>query len=66
MPIDVARAFVAANAGLRPDAMAVTCRQDKLEEVRICFSKDLRGFVTCPEVSRASCRTRQITVPGVL
>ena len=28
------------------------------------FSKDLRGFVPCPEVSRASCRTRQIAVPA--
>ena len=25
--------------------MAVTCRHDVIEEVRICFSKDLRGFV---------------------
>jgi ribonuclease T2 len=61
-PLEIARAFTAANAGLRPDMMAVTCRQDELQEVRICFTKDLRGFVTCPEVSRASCRTRQISV----
>ena len=66
VPIDVARAFSAANAGLRPDAMAVTCRQGTLEEVRICLAKDLRGYVTCPEVSRGSCRTRQMSVPGLL
>ncbi len=64
VPIDVARAFAAANGGLRPDEMAVTCRGDTIEEVRICFGKDLRGFVPCPEVSRASCRTRQIAVPA--
>ena len=64
-PMDVARAFAAANRGLRPDAMSVTCRQATLEEVRICLSKDLRGYVTCPEVARASCRTRQMNVPGV-
>jgi ribonuclease T2 len=61
-PLDVARAFTAANQGLRTDMMAVTCRQDELQEVRVCFAKDLRGFVTCPEVSRGACRTREITV----
>ena len=66
VPIDVARAFAAANPGLRPNAMAVTCRQGTLEEVRICLGRDLRGYVTCPEVSRAACRTRQMTVPGPL
>ncbi len=64
-PIDVARAFSAANPGLRPDEMAVTCRQNTLEEVRICLSKDLRGYVPCPEVARASCRSRGMDVPGV-
>jgi ribonuclease T2 len=49
---------------LRTDAMAVTCRQNMLEEVRICLGKDLRGYVTCPEVSRASCR-RPVTVPAL-
>ena len=39
-PLDVARAFSAANPGLRTDAMAVTCRQGLLEEVRLCLSKD--------------------------
>ena len=61
-PLDVARAFVASNPGLRTDMMAVTCRQDELEEVRLCFAKDLRGFTTCPEIARSACRTRQISV----
>ncbi len=61
-PLDIARAFTEANAGLRADMMAVTCRQGELEEVRLCFTKDLRGFTTCPEISQGSCRTRQISV----
>lgn len=61
-PLDVARAFVAANPRLRTDSMAVTCRDDVLAEVRICFAKDLRGFVSCPEVARSSCR-RPVAVP---
>ncbi len=62
-PLDVARSFVAANRGLRVDMMAVTCRGGMIEEVRICFAKDLRSFVPCPEVARASCR-RPMTVPA--
>ena len=64
-PMEIARAFTAANPRLRTDSMAVTCRGTMIEEVRICFSKDLRGFVSCPEVARASCR-RPVEVPPVL
>lgn len=64
-PLDVARAFAAANPGLRTDTMAVTCRGGDLEEVRVCFAKDLRGFVPCPEVARASCRAPGVSVPQV-
>lgn len=63
-PIDILRAFTAANPGLRSDMMAVACRSGVLEEVRICFSRDLRRFVSCPEVSRGACRTRSIRIPG--
>lgn len=62
-PVDVARAFAAVNPGLRTDEMAVTCRSGTLEEVRICFAKDLRGFVPCPEIARASCRAPGMAVP---
>ncbi|MFO1147313.1 MAG: ribonuclease T2 [Alsobacter sp.] len=64
-PLDLERAFAAANPGLRPDMMAVDCRSSTLEEVRICFSKDLRSFQTCPEVNRRGCRTRDMKVPAV-
>ena len=60
--IDLERAFVAANPGLRTDMMSVACKRDVLQEVRICFSKDLRDFRTCPEVDRSGCRAREITV----
>jgi ribonuclease T2 len=61
-PLELARAFATANPGLRTDMMAVTCRQDELAEVRLCFTKDLRGFTTCPEIARGACRTRSISV----
>lgn len=63
--IDLERAFVAANPGLRTDMMSIACRRGVLQEVRICFSKDLRGFRTCEEVDRSGCRTREITVNAI-
>jgi ribonuclease T2 len=64
-PQDVERAFVAANPGLRADMLAVACRQNMLNEVRICMSKDLRAFRPCLEVDRKGCRAREISVPGI-
>ncbi len=64
--MDVQRAFFAANRGLRPGMMAVTCQRGLLEEVRICMSKDLREFRACPDVARQSCRAREIKAPPIL
>lgn len=58
----IERAFAAANRGLRPDMMAVGCRRGLLQEVRICLTRDLRGFRTCPEVDRSGCRQQELTV----
>ena len=61
-PIEIARAFAEANQGLRPDMLAVTCRRGQLEEVRICFGKDLKGFTTCPQVARQGCRAGEVAI----
>jgi ribonuclease T2 len=55
-PLDIERAFTDANPGLRPGMMAVVCRRGMLQEVRICFEKDLRGFQDCAEIDRSGCR----------
>jgi ribonuclease T2 len=64
-PLDIQRAFVEANPDLRPQAMAIGCSRDELQEVRLCFSKDLRDFVNCPEVARATCRAQSIAIAPV-
>lgn len=64
-PLDLERAFVAANPGLRADMMSVSCKRNLLQEVRICFTRDLRGFQSCPEVNRAGCRARDIKVNAI-
>jgi ribonuclease T2 len=33
--------------------------------IRICLTKDLRGFRACPEVDRDGCRGGEITVNAV-
>lgn len=64
-PLDLERAFVAANPGLRSDMLSVSCRRGVLQEVRICFTKDLRGFRACEEIDRSGCRTRDIKVNAI-
>lgn len=69
-PVEIERAFAAANPGLRPDMMTVACgrgdRGSVLTEVRICMSKDLRVFQTCPtQLQRQSCHARNILIPAV-
>ncbi|MCQ2004684.1 ribonuclease T2 family protein [Rhizobium sp. NRK18] len=61
---EIERQMIAANPGLKPQGVAVTCERGQLDEIRICLTKDLE-FRTCPEVDRQSCRAGQITVPPV-
>ena len=61
-PVEIARQFVTANQGLRPDMMSVACSRGRLTEVRLCFTKDLRGFTPCPELARSNCRAPEIAL----
>jgi ribonuclease T2 len=63
-PLDVQRAFFAANPRLRPGMMAVTCQRGALQEARICLSRDLRDFVPCPEAAGRGCRSQSMSVPA--
>ena len=64
-PMEITRAFVAVNPGLRADNMAVGCQHGELQDVKICLSKDLRAFANCGEVTRAACRAQTVNVPPV-
>jgi len=64
-PSDVEKAFTEANPGLAPTMMAVSCRKAILQEVRICFTKDLKSFRACPEIDTESCRVKSVTMPPV-
>src|SRR5438477_4331599 len=62
VPAEVEDAFVKANPGLSPSAIAVTCNRTRLSEVRICLNKDLQ-FRSCEEIDRRACRRDQVTMP---
>ena len=53
--IDLERAFVAANPGLRTDMMSVACKRGVLQEVRICLEQGPARF---PDAARRSERSR--------
>lgn len=61
--VDLERAFLAVNPGLRADQISVSCRKGQLNEVRVCFTKDGRDFQSCPSLGRGACRGREFTVP---
>jgi ribonuclease T2 len=63
-PGDIEDAFVKANPGMTPTAVAVTCNRSRLSEVRICLSKDLQ-FRDCGDIDRRACRRDQVTMPPV-
>lgn len=63
-PAEVEAAFVAANPGLRPTGVAVTCDGRRLREVRVCLTRDL-GFRACEEVDRRGCRASRVVLPPV-
>ena len=61
--LEVEAAFAAANPGLTPEGIAISCEAGRLEEVRICLSRDL-GFRVCPEVNREGCRQKRLRLPA--
>jgi ribonuclease T2 len=63
-PSAVEEAFVKANPGMSPSAVAVTCDRKRLSEVRICMSKDLQ-FRACEEIDRRACRRDKLVMPPV-
>ncbi len=62
-PSRVEAEFRQANPGLSADAIAVTCQQGLVRDVRICLTKDLE-FRSCAEVDRRACRFDRIRMPG--
>jgi ribonuclease T2 len=61
---EIETSLTAANPGLRNDALAVTCAAGRVDEVRICFNKDL-SFRACTAIDRAGCRMKNLSLPAI-
>ncbi len=55
-PSEIEAAFLSANPGLEPDQITVTCKSNRIQEVRICLTKDLRWRDCAPD-TRRDCTT---------
>ena len=53
---EIEAAFVAANPGLAPEDLVVTCRDGLLREVRICLTRELAPRRCGADVERSACR----------
>jgi ribonuclease T2 len=51
-------AILDANAALTPGSVIVTCGDGRVEEVRLCLTRDFAPRDCSPSVERAACRTR--------
>jgi ribonuclease T2 len=63
-PTEVEDAFVQANPGMTRTSISVACDSKRLNEVRICMSKDFK-FQDCPDVTQRSCRRDKLVMPPV-
>ena len=63
-PDEVEDAFVKANPGMTRAGISVACDSRRLNEVRICMSRDLK-FQDCAEVDRRACRRDKLVMPPV-
>ena len=63
-PDEVAAAFLKANAGMSPGAVAVACDSKRLSELRVCLNKDF-SFRDCVEVTRRACKRENVAVPAM-
>src|SRR5712691_7487927 len=63
-PDEIEEAFAKANPGLTRGAIAVSCDNKRLREIRICMTRDL-GFRECAEVDSRSCRRDKLVMPPV-
>ena len=63
-PVEIEEAFLKANPTLSAGAISVTCDSKRVNEVRVCLSKDLQ-FRDCSEPERRSCKRPKLAMPAV-
>ena len=59
----IAAALAAANPGLSASAIDITCDGSRLDEIRICMTRDLK-FRDCAGADRRVCRRDRLVLPA--
>jgi len=63
-PEEVEEAFIKANPALPPEGISISCGSRRLDEVRICMTRDLQ-FRGCEQIARRTCRRDKLIMPPV-
>jgi ribonuclease T2 len=63
-PGEIEEAFVKANPGLTREGMSISCGSRRLDEIRICMTRDLQ-FRDCENIARRSCKRDKLAMPPV-
>lgn len=64
-PASLAAEVRAANPGMPSDGLVVTCRAGRIEEVRICLTRDLEPRPCGSDVLQRACRARMAELPPI-
>jgi ribonuclease T2 len=63
-PQEVEEAFIKSNPDLKPEGISISCRSRRLDDIKICMTRDLQ-FRDCEENERRSCRRDKLVMPPV-
>lgn len=63
-PLALEAAFSKFNKGLDPEEMSVTCSDNRVQEMRLCLTKDLK-FRDCPNVDLKGCKRGRLIMPPI-
>lgn len=63
-PLALEAAFSKFNKGLDPEEMGVSCGDNRVLEMRLCMTKDLK-FRDCPSVDLKGCKRGRLIMPPV-
>ncbi|MFK8035400.1 MAG: ribonuclease [Hyphomicrobiales bacterium] len=63
-PLALEAAFSKFNKGLDLEEMSVTCGDNRVQEMRLCLTKDLK-FRDCPNVDLKGCKRGRLIMPPI-
>lgn len=63
-PSELRQDFLSANSGLQSEAVALSCSREKLRDIRVCFSRELKPRPCgSSETRRSACPADKVVLP---